>query len=136
MNFRIVNPASLGEPRGWNNGLLASAGGRLLFVAGQSAAGPDGGIPGGARGDFVEQFALALDKALAVVREAGGAPEHVGRVTIFVTDLDAYLACRQPLGAAWRARMGKHFPAVALYEVKRLVDEGAIVEIEVTAVLP
>lgn len=136
MNFHIVNPASLGEPRGWNNGLLAAAGGRLLFVAGQNAASPEGEVPAGARGDFVAQFALALDKSLAVVREAGGGPEHVGRLTIFVTDLDAYLACRGPLGAAWRERMGRHYPAVALYEVKRLVDEGALVEIEVTAVLP
>ena len=132
MSFEIVNPKSLGEPRGWNNGLLAPAGGRLLFVAGQvgwetEAAGDPPG--------FAEQFARALDKVLVVVREAGGAPEDIGRVTIYVTDLGDYQANRKALGEAWRARLGKHYPAVAMLEVKGLVDRGALVEIEATAVL-
>ena len=132
MSFEIVNPKSLGEPKGWNNGLIAPAGGRLLFVAGQAGweAEAAGDPPG-----FAEQFARALDKVLAVVREAGGTPEDVGRVTIYVTDLAAYQATRRALGEAWRARLGKHYPAVALLEVKGLVDRGALVEIEATAVL-
>ena len=132
MSFEIVNPRSLGEPKGWNNGLLAPPGGRLLFVAGQA------GWETGAAGDppgFVEQFGRALDKVMAVVREAGGAPEDVGRVTIYVTDLATYRANRKTLGEAWRARLGKHYPAVAMLEVKGLVDRGAVVEIEATAVL-
>ena len=132
MSFEIVNPKSLGEPKGWNNGLIAPAGGRLLFVAGQAGWETEAaGDPPG----FAEQFARALDKVLAVVREAGGTPEDVGRVTIYVTDLAAYQANRRTLGEAWRARLGKHYPAVALLEVKGLVDRGALVEIEATAVL-
>ena len=132
MKFEIVNPAALGAPKGWNNGLLAPAGGRILFVAGQ--AGWETGAPGRPPG-FVEQFARALDKILTVVREAGGGPEDVARVTIYTTDLAAYRASLKPLGEAWRARLGKHYPAVAMLEVKGLVDEGAIVEIEATAVI-
>ena len=132
MKFEIVNPAALGVPKGWNNGLLAPPGGRVLFVAGQ--AGWETGAPGRPPG-FVEQFARALDKILAVVREAGGAPEDVARVTIYTTDLSAYRASLKPLGEAWRARLGKHYPAVAMIEVKGLVDEGAVVEIEATAVI-
>ena len=132
MSFEIVNPKSLGEPKGWNNGLIAPAGGRLLFIAGQAGWETEAaGDPPG----FAEQFARALDKVLAVVREAGGTPEDVGRVTIYVTDLAAYQANRRALGEAWRARLGKHYPAVALLEVKGLVDRGALVEIEATAVL-
>lgn len=133
MTFEIINPKALGEPRGWNNGLLAPKGGRLLFVAGQ--AGWETETPGDPPG-FVEQFGRALDKVLAVVREAGGEAADVGRITIYVTDLAAYRASMKPLGEAWRARMGQHYPAVAMLEVKGLVDRGAVVEIEATAVLP
>jgi enamine deaminase RidA (YjgF/YER057c/UK114 family) len=130
--FEIVNPASLGEPRGWNNGLLAPAGGRTLFVAGQTARGPSGRIESD---DFIEQFALALDHVLAIVAEAGGGPADIGRMTVYVTDLERYLAERRPLGEAYRARMGRHYPAMALVEVRGLVDAGALVEIEATAIL-
>jgi enamine deaminase RidA (YjgF/YER057c/UK114 family) len=132
MTFEIVNLESLGAPRGWNNGLVAPPGGRLLFVAGQ--AGWEEGAAGAPPG-FVEQFARALDKLLAVVRAAGGEPTDVARLTIFVTDLAAYRASRKPLGEAWRARFGKHYPAMTLVEVKGLVDPGAVVEIEATAVV-
>ena len=132
MTFEIVNPEALGEPKGWNNGLLAPKNGRLLFVAGQ--AGWESEAPGEPPG-FVEQFARALDKVLLVVREAGGEATDLARVTIYVTDLAAYRASMKPLGEAWRARMGKHYPAVALLEVKGLVDRGAMVEIEATAVI-
>jgi len=132
MSFRIINPKTLAEPRGWNHGLLAPGEGRLLFIAGQAGWEEEGeGEPPG----FVAQFARALDKVLAVVREAGGAPEDLARVTIYATDLEAYRAGRKALGEVWRARMGKHYPAVALVEVKGLVDRGALVEIEATAVL-
>jgi len=132
VTFEIFNPRELGEPRGWNNGLLAPNGGRLLFVAGQSGweAVALGEPPG-----FVEQFARALDKVLLVVRDAGGQAVDIGRITIYVTDLSAYRASTKPLGEAWRARMGNHYPAVAMLEVKGLVDHGAVVEIEATAVL-
>ncbi|HLQ65757.1 MAG TPA: RidA family protein [Candidatus Limnocylindrales bacterium] len=133
MTFDIVNPRSLGEPKGWSHGLLAPAGGRLLFVAGQAGWETEAaGTPPG----FTEQFARALDKVLTVVREAGGRPEDVARLTIYVTDLAAYQSSRKSIGEAWRDRMGRFFPAVALLEVKGLVDRGAVVEMEATAVLP
>ena len=131
--FEVLNPTDLGEPRGWNHGLLAPAGGRVLFVAGQTASGSDGDVE---TPDFAAQFALALDRVLAVVRAAGGEPSHIGRMTIYVTDLAAYRDARSELGAAWRARLGRHYPAMALVEVGGLVDSGAQVEIEATAVLP
>ena len=132
MTLHIVNPAALGPPRGYNHGVLAGAG-RLLFVAGQTAAGPDGEV---AAEGFVEQWTRALEKVLAVVREAGGTSEHLVRLTIYVTDMDAYLGSRKPLGGAYRRLMGRHYPAMAVVEVSRLVDPGALVEIEGTAVLP
>lgn len=133
MSFEFLNPESMTSPRGFNHGVLAPAGGRILFVAGQTATGADGRIvPGG----FAAQFARALDHSLAVVREAGGAPEHIGRMTVYVSDMAAYLAARRELADIWRERLGRHYPAMALVEVKSLVDEGAIVEIEATAVLP
>ena len=125
--FEIVNPDELGRPSGFSHGLVAPPGGRVLFVAGQNA--PDAG-------GFVAQFAAALDRALAVVRTAGGRPEHVARLTVYVTDMAAYRESRARLGDVWRASMGRHYPAMALVEVRSLVDEGAVVEIEATAVLP
>ena len=133
MTFEIVNPESLGKPSGWNNGMLAPAGGRLLFVAGQAGSDATGKI---VASGFVEQFARALEKVLVVVREAGGKREDIGRLTIYVTDLQAYLESRKPLGEAYRELMGRYYPAMALVKVKGLVDPEALVEIEATAVLP
>lgn len=132
--FRVVNPGELGEPRGWNNGMLGPAGGRVLFVAGQVAADASGGVPPGVA--FVEQFGAALGRALAVVREAGGGPEHVGRLTLYVTDMGAYRDSLGALGPVYRSHMGRSYPAMALVEVKSLVEPHALVEIEATAVLP
>jgi enamine deaminase RidA (YjgF/YER057c/UK114 family) len=132
MSFQIVNPPELGEPRGWNNGLIAPAGGRVLFVAGQTARDSEGRI---VEGGFVPQFERALQNVLAVVRAAGGGPEQIGRLTIFVTDREDYLANRKAMGEAYRRLMGRHYPAVALLIVAALVDDGALIEIEATAVL-
>jgi enamine deaminase RidA (YjgF/YER057c/UK114 family) len=132
MTYELINPEQLGAPSGWTNGMLAPAGGRILFVAGQDAAGPQGEVT---TDDFVEQFRIALDKALTVVREAGGTPESVGRITLFVTDVEEYRGSRKELGAAYRSLMGKHFPAMALLQVRGLVDPRARIEIEVTAVI-
>lgn len=132
MSLEILNPDVLGTPSGWNHGLLAPAGGRLLFVAGQSASDEAGTVPDIG---FVEQWAVILDKILAVVREGGGGPQDIARMTVFVTDRQAYLDNLEPLGAAWRERMAKHYPAMALVEVKALVDARAMVEIEATAVI-
>ncbi|HEV8456237.1 MAG TPA: SDR family NAD(P)-dependent oxidoreductase [Gemmatimonadales bacterium] len=130
--FAIVNPEELGAPRGWNNGMLARAGGRTLFIAGQTARDSSGQVP---PGDFVSQFDRALGNVLAVLREAGGEPGDIGRFTIYVTDMAQYRASLEPLAEVYRRRMGTHFPAMALVEVTSLVDPHAAVEIEATAVL-
>ena len=132
MSFEIVNPESLGAPRGFSHGVLAPAGGRLLFVAGQAGWENEAiGEPPG----FAGQFARALDKVLKVVTAAGGSPADVDRLTVYVTDLADYRAALASLGEVWRARMGRYYPAMALVEVKGLADRGARLEIEATAVL-
>jgi enamine deaminase RidA (YjgF/YER057c/UK114 family) len=132
-DFTHINPPELGPPRGFSHGLLAPAGWRILFVAGHTAADDQGRVDDGA---FVRQFVSSLDKTIAVVRAAGGRPEHIGRMTIYVTDVDAYLESRPMLRHEWRDRMGDHYPAIALIGVTRLVDPGATIEIEATAVVP
>ena len=132
--LEIVNPEELGRPRGFSHGLVAPAGARVLFVAGQAA--PDAGDSGaGAEERLVAQFEAALERALAVVRAAGGGPGDVARLTVYVTDMEAYRAARPRLGGVWRASMGQHYPAMALVEVCSLVDPNAVVELEATAIL-
>ena len=131
--FTPVNPPEFGKPRGFSHGLLAPEGWRVLFVAGQTAADARGQVADHA---FVAQFVASLEKAIAVVRAAGGGPEHIGRMTVYVTDVDAYLDSRSLLKDKWREHMGDHYPAMALVGVTRLVDSAATVEIEATAVVP
>jgi enamine deaminase RidA (YjgF/YER057c/UK114 family) len=132
-SFAVINPPELGAPRGFAHGLLAPAAGRLLFVAGQTAADAGGHVSSGA---FVEQFEIALTRVLAVVRAAGAAPGQVARMTVYVTDIAVYRDSRRALRDVWRRQMGAHYPAMALVQVVALVDEGALVEIEAEAVLP
>jgi enamine deaminase RidA (YjgF/YER057c/UK114 family) len=132
VRYEIVNPESLGAPSGWNNGLLAPSGNRVLFVAGQAATEADGTIRSTG---FVDQFSRVLQKILKVVEEAGGGPQDIGRLTVYVTDLATYRASRRPLGEAWKRLMGRHYPAMTLVEVSGLLDDGALVEIEATAML-
>ena len=113
--------------------MLAPAGRRTLYVAGQTAVNQAGDVT---EEGFAGQFATALTRVVAVVREAGGGASDIARMTIYVTDLDAYRASRPQLGAIWAAQMGQHYPAMALVEVKGLVDRGALVEIEADAAIP
>jgi creatinine amidohydrolase len=128
-----INPPELGRPRGFSHGVVAPAGSRVLFVAGQNAADAEGRVTVRA---FVDQFDITLSRVLAVVRAAGGDARHIARMTVYVTNMAAYRESRPALGAVWRRHMGTHYPAMALTTVTELVDEGAIVEIEATAVLP
>jgi enamine deaminase RidA (YjgF/YER057c/UK114 family) len=130
MALRPVNPKALVPPRGFNHGMRGQ--GELLFVAGQVGCDATGQVP---TADFAGQFALALDNLLAVVAAAGGRPQDVARMTVYVTDKQAYLQSTKALGEAWRARFGKHYPAMALVEVSGLVEDRALVEIEATALL-
>ena len=132
MTYEHINPEELGAPRGWTNGMLAPVDGRVLFIAGQDAAEVGGEV---VTDDFVQQVDLVLGKVLTIVRAAGGGPEDVGRMTIFVTALDEYRSGRREIGERYRAHMGEHFPAMALVEVRGLLDPGAKVEIEATAVI-
>ncbi|MCA9726773.1 MAG: RidA family protein [Candidatus Eisenbacteria bacterium] len=130
--YQVINPESLGAPRGWNHGMLAPTGGRVLFIAGQVGSDETGRV---ISDDFVEQFGRALENVLTVVRQAGGDADSVGRLFILVTSVDAYLASLKPLGVAYRAIMGRHYPAMCLAGVSRLVDPRAQVEIEALAVI-
>jgi enamine deaminase RidA (YjgF/YER057c/UK114 family) len=133
VTFEIVNPERLGRPSGYNNGMLAPAGGRVLFIAGQTARDPSGAIIGR---DIVDQWEQALGNLLAVLEAAGGEPGHIGRMNVYVTDRQAYRGNLEPIGEVHRRLMGRHYPAMALLEVAGLADDGALVEIEATAVLP
>lgn len=128
-----VNPRRLGRPSGYSNGILAPAGGRVLFVAGQVGWSEAKELVSDA---FVEQFAQALANVLSVVTEAGGAAGDIARMTIYVTDKREYASRLEEIGRLYRSQMGKHFPAMALVEVAALLEPGAKVEIEATAVLP
>src|ERR671916_531448 len=101
--MKVINPASLGRPSGYANGVLTPPGVRVLFVAGQIGWDENQRLVGE---DFVEQFGRALRNVLAVVGEAGGAPGSIGRMTVYVTDKREYLARRAEVGALWRELMG------------------------------
>ena len=131
MTFKLINPESLGAAHGYANGVLTE-GGRLLFIAGQVAWDQQQQI---VSPDLVEQFDLALANVITVVTEAGGRPEQIARLVIYVTDKHDYRARMKEIGARYRARMGKHFPAMVLVEVSGLLESGAKIEIEGTAVL-
>ena len=119
----------LGWPvaRGFAHGRIGRGG--VVHVAGQIGCDEHGVCSTG----FVPQFARALDNVLAVVCAAGGAAEDIATMTVYVTDIAAYRGSLQELGAAWRARLGKHFPAMALVAVAALVEPAAVVEIQATA---
>ncbi|HLF84365.1 MAG TPA: RidA family protein [Blastocatellia bacterium] len=132
MKMTVINPEALGQPRGYSNGMLFE-GGSVLFIAGQVGWDRDSRI---VSDDFAEQFAQALENVLAVVRQAGGGPESVGRLLIFVTDKNEYSSRLRDIGTAYRQLMGKHFPAMTLVEVSSLLEHLAKVEIEALAVIP
>ena len=132
MGHKFINPESLGAPRGYSNGVLAQEGGRLLFVAGQPGWDSEQRI---VTQDFVEQFDRALANVITVVEEAGGRPDQITRLAIYVTDKSEYQERTREIGERYRRRMGKHFPAMVLVEVKSLLDSEAKVEIEGIAVL-
>jgi len=130
----VIQPEGWAKPSGYSNGIVAS--GKLLFVAGTIGWNPKDATPAiPASMGFVEQFDQALLNICEVVRAAGGKPEHLARLTIYVTDKKEYLGNLKATGAAWKKHLGRHFPAVALVQVAALVDDNAKVEIEATAVL-
>ena len=133
MAFTFINPDSLGAPSGYSHGLVADATGRLLFIAGQIAWDQKQKI---VSDDFVEQFDRALANVVTVLSAAGGKPEHIVRLVIYVTDKIEYRERTREVGERYRKHLGKHFPAMVLVQVAGLLDDAAKVEIEAMAVLP
>jgi enamine deaminase RidA (YjgF/YER057c/UK114 family) len=125
-----VNPESLARPRGYSHGMKGE--GEWLFVAGQIGWNREGRM---VSADFVDQFDQALENVLDVVWAAGGRPESVARMVVYVTDRHEYRSRAKKVGEVWRRRMGQHFPAMALLEVKALLEDEAKVEIEAVALV-
>ncbi|MBM7440631.1 RidA family protein [Streptomyces sp. HB132] len=126
-----INPAELAPPTGFSHAVTA-AGGRLVFLAGQTALDGDGKVVGDT---LPEQFETALGNLLTALRAAGGAPTALARVTVYATDVADYRAHASELGAVWRRMAGREYPAMAVVGAVRLWDEQAMVELDGIAVL-
>ena len=129
--MQVLQPAAWDKPKGYSNGVAAE--GRLVFVAGQI------GWNGQCRfesDDFVAQTRQALANIVAVLAEAGAKPEHIVRMTWYVTDRSEYLARGREIGAVYREVIGSYTVAMSAVEVSALMEDRAQVEIEVTAVVP
>ncbi|CAN5315079.1 RidA family protein [soil metagenome] len=132
MTVDRVNPPELAGPSGFSHAVVAEPG-RLVFLAGQTAMAADGRIVGA---DVVEQFEQALGNLLTALRAAGGSPEHLASLTVYIVDLDGYRDRARDIGAVWRRMVGRDFPAMAGIGVARLWDTEAMVEIQGIAVVP
>jgi enamine deaminase RidA (YjgF/YER057c/UK114 family) len=129
---RVLQPEGWAQPRGYANGIEAQ--GRIVSVAGQIGWNPV--TAEFETDDFVGQVGQALRNVRAVLAEAGAGPEHLVRMTWYITDRAAYVADTRALGRAWRESFGRHYPAMTLVVVAGLLEERARVEIEATAVVP
>ncbi len=129
--MKILQPAGWPRPRGYSNGVSAS--GRMIFTAGVVGWDENESFP---EYRLDRQFAQALKNTLAVLAEGGAGPEHVVRMTCYITDRAEYLNQRDEIGAYWRQIMGRNYPPMALVIVKELLEGAAKVEIETTAVVP
>jgi enamine deaminase RidA (YjgF/YER057c/UK114 family) len=129
--FEFLHPQNWKKPKGFANGIVAE--GRLVFIAGQVGWNAEQKFDST---DFAEQTRQALANIATLVGEAGGRPEHITRLTWYVTDKKEYLSRLADVGAAYRSVMGKHFPTMTLVQVVALVEDLAKVEIEATAVIP
>lgn len=129
--MKTLLPEGWPRPSGYANGVLAE--GKMLFVAGQIGWTPDGVFK---KDDFLGQLKQILLNTLAVLKEGGAGPEHIVRMTWYVTDRDEYLNNATAMGQIWREVMGKNYPAMACVAVTGLMEAKAKIEIETTAVLP
>lgn len=128
--MKVLQPPRWPRPKGYSNGI--SARGRVVFTAGvvgwdESETFKADSLP--------DQFAQALRNVVAILTEDGAAPEHLVRMTCYVTSVEDYLRSAKQIGAAWREIIGTHYPTMALVEVRRLVERQALIEIEATAVV-
>ncbi len=129
--LRPVNPPGWARPKGYSNGVVGR--GTFVFVAGQVGWNAEERFE---TDDFVAQVRQALANTIAVLDAAGAKPEHIARMTWYVLDKKEYVARIAEIGAAYRDLIGRNFPAMTLVEVKGLVEDGARIEIEATAVIP
>jgi enamine deaminase RidA (YjgF/YER057c/UK114 family) len=127
-----VNPSSLPAPSGFAHAVVAT-GGRLIFLAGQTALDGSGAVVGST---VAEQFEQALANLLTALAAAGGGPEHLTSLTVYAVDLADYRAHGRELGAVWRKLAGRHYPAMAAIGISRLWDPAALVEVQGFAVVP
>ena len=130
MEKEIINPSSLAPPVGFSHGILVT-GGRLLFLAGQTASDAEGHIAG----DIVAQYGQVMRNIQAVVESAGGNMQDITKLNIFVRDRDDYLAHLKPIGQMHRLFFGAYYPAMALFEISRFFQDEALIEIEGLAVI-
>ena len=130
--MQILQPPGWARPRGYSNG-IATKGGKTVYIAGQVGWSWEGTF---AEKTFGGQFRQALANILAVLGEAAGRPEHLVRMTWYVVDREEYFAALKEVGAAYRELIGKHYPAMTVVQVSGLVEPGARLEIEATAVVP
>ena len=131
MTIETLQPAEWPRPKGYANGMAAR--GRMIFISGQ--------VGWDAQGQFVsdtlaDQVKQALRNIVRVLQEGAAHPQHLVRLTWFVLSRDAYMREAREIGAAYREVIGKHFPAMSVVEVRGLVEQRALVEIEATAVVP
>ena len=129
---RIVNPTTLAPAVGFAHAVVAAPG-ALVFLGGQGPLDADGRVVGAT---MLEQFERTIENVGEALRAAGAEPEHLVSVQIFVTDAEEYRRASRDIGAAYRRRQGSHYPAMALFEVTRLFDPEARVELVCTAVVP
>ena len=132
MGKNVINPPTLSRPAGFSHGILV-AGGRLLFLAGQTGSDAEGHIV--SPGDLVAQYEQVLRNLRTVVEAAGGKMQDITKINIFVNDRDDYLAHLKPLGKVHRSFFGAYYPATALFEISRFFQDEALIEIEGIAVL-
>lgn len=129
-----VNPPELARPSGFSHAVLAPAGARIVFLAGQTAMDAAGRII--AEGDVVAQFEQALGNLLTALKAAGGSPEHLTSLTVYAVDLADYRAHARQIGEVWRRLIGSDYPAMAGIGIARLWDDTALVEVQGIAALP
>ena len=132
MTNEIVTAPELAPPVGYAHAVVGAPGGRVVHLGGQTALGPDGAIRGTT---LVEQVDVAAGNVIAALRAAGGEPDHLVQMLVFVTDIAEYKASLSELGAVWKRRFGRRYPAMGLFGVTALFDAQARVELVATAVI-
>lgn len=129
--MQILQPPDWAKPRGYSNGIVAS--GRTVFLAGQFGCNAEGKFD---TGDFAGQARQSFRNIVAILAEAGAGPEHICRLNWYVADRKEYIGALREVGAAYREIIGKHYPVMTALEVGGFMDDGARLEIEVTAMIP